>query len=280
MKPLLTAILLCLLCPPLPAEVMDISGGEARVVVTDLLEGYEGCFVLHDSATGDRLRHNPDRCALPLSPCSTFKIPNTLIGLELGVLADADHVIPWDPVQDPKQDWWSGPVLGEWPRDHDLRSAMKNSVVWYYREVARRIRAERMKKHLARIGYGNEDISGGIDRFWLGSSLKITADEQVAFLRRLRDRRLGYAERSTAIVETVIERERGPGYVLRGKTGGGKLDNGRRIGWLVGWVERGDRVFTFALNLEADSFDQIWTARVELPRKILTALGILPGNGS
>jgi beta-lactamase class D len=149
-------------------------------------------------------------------------------------------------------------------------------VVWYYQEVARRIRAERMAEQLARLDYGNQDISGGIDRFWLASTLKISADQQVIFLRRLKDRRLGFSERSTATVIEIIERERGPGWVLRGKTGGGELANGRRIGWLVGWVERGGRTFTFALNLEGESFQEIWDARVELPRSILAALDILP----
>lgn len=256
-------------------EPLDFSSPEAQVIVDQLFEGYEGCIVIHDSAGGVYLRHNPLRGATRFPPCSTFKIPNSLIALELGVLADADHVIPWDPEQDPKQDWWSGPILGEWPRDHDLLSAMTNSVVWYFQEVARRIRTARMKKHLGLINYGNQDISGGIDQFWLSSTLQIAAAEQVEFLRRLKDRRMGYSERSTAIVEGIIEREKGDGYVFRGKTGGGKLDSGRRIGWLVGWVERGDRTFTFALNLEADSYQEIWGPRVELPRKIFVALGIL-----
>lgn len=255
---------------------MDIGSPEAQAIVDQLFAGHEGCFVLHDSASGTYLRHNPARAATRFPPCSTFKIPNSLIALELGVLADADHVIPWDAEQDPKQDWWSGPILGEWPRDHDLRSAMKNSVVWYFQEVARRIRAERMKKHLGRINYGNQNISSGIDRFWLGASLQIAAAEQVEFLRRLKDRRMDYSERSTAIVEAIIEREKGDGYVFRGKTGGGQLENGRRIGWLVGWIELGERTFTYALNLEADSYQEIWSARVELPRKILSGLGILP----
>ena len=265
--------------PTLPAAApVDLAAPEAQVAVAERFQGHEGCFVLHDSRTGHVLRHNPQRCALPLPPCSTFKIPNSLIALELGVLCGADHVIPWDPEQDPKQDWWKGPVLGEWPRDHDLRSAMTNSVVWYYQEVARRIRAERMAAWLARFDYGNRDISGGIDRFWLCTSLLISADDQVAFLRRLQNGELGCSPRSTAIVGEIIERERGPGYVYRGKTGGGRLASGRRIGWLVGWVERGERRYTYALNLEGDRYDEILDARLRLPRAILSALGILPEN--
>ena len=51
---------------------------------------------------------------------------------------------------------------------------MKQSVVWYYQELARRVGPERMQKWVTAFRYGNEDISGGIDRFWLESALRIS----------------------------------------------------------------------------------------------------------
>ncbi len=58
---------------------------------------------------------------------------------------------------------------------------MKHSVVWFYQEVARRIGAERMQAHLDALGYGNRDISGGIDKFWLTGGLRISPHEQIDF---------------------------------------------------------------------------------------------------
>ncbi len=75
--------------------------------------------------------------------------------------------------------------LDAWNRDQDLRSSMRNSVVWVYEGFARAIGAEREAEFLQRLRYGNMDISGGLATFWLDESLKISAHEQVAFLRGL-----------------------------------------------------------------------------------------------
>src|SRR5690242_3193243 len=88
-------------------------------------------FVLVDGRTGKTMTENAARATERFSPCSTFKIPNSLIALESGVVPDADFTLQYDPKRD-------GPQTEAWARDHDLRSAIRNSVVWYYREIARR----------------------------------------------------------------------------------------------------------------------------------------------
>ncbi|HEY2017716.1 MAG TPA: penicillin-binding transpeptidase domain-containing protein, partial [Bryobacteraceae bacterium] len=178
-------------------------------------KGLKGTFVLYDSQKRTYVRYNRQRAAERLSPCSTFKIPNSLIGVETGVVADADFVIPYDSKRDPRQPDWNP----EWPRDHDLRSAFRFSVVWYYQEVARRIGAERMSRFIHQFTYGNQDTSGGIDHFWLGSTLLISADEQVAFLQRLSEQRLGLSARTTDVVKGIMLADEGPGWRLRAKTG-------------------------------------------------------------
>src|SRR4051794_29006526 len=112
-------------------------------------------FVLIDGHTGQSHVENESRARERFSPCSTFKIPNSLVALETAVVPDAAFTLQYDPKRD-------GPQNGAWSRDHDLRSALRNSVVWYYREVARRVGPERMKSYVARFDYGNRDISGGI----------------------------------------------------------------------------------------------------------------------
>ena len=137
--------------------------------------GYASTLVVLDLDSGAITRHNPELARRRFSPCSTFKIPNSLIGLETGVIPGPDFVLPWDGTHY---------EIAAWNRDHDLRSAIANSVVWYYRELARRVGLARMKEYVERFSYGNQDLSGGVDRFWLGSSLRISPEEQVAFLRR------------------------------------------------------------------------------------------------
>ena len=170
LKRLCPLSLLCL-CAAAPGHAQDLS---------KFFRNTAGAFVLYDLKNNRYLRHNPARCKQRLTPHSTFKIPNSLIGLETGVIADADFVIPWDRQKYPPETALSE----EWNRDHNLRSAIKYSVVWYYRELAKRVGEARMKKMVQALRYGNQDISGGIDRFWLNSSLTISADEEVEFLKR------------------------------------------------------------------------------------------------
>lgn len=232
----------------------------------------EGAFVLLDGQTGRRIRYNPERAATRFLPASTYKIPNTLIALEIGVADGAEFALAWDSVAAPREPWWPA----SWARNQTLRSAFTASVVWYYQEVARRIGPERMREYLDRFNYGNRDISGGIDAFWLTGGLAISPDEQVDFLRRFYQGRLGVSDRTTAIVKELLVLEETPAYRLSGKTGwaGLGLDGAPQVGWLVGYVERGDEVHYFATNIEIRTNADA-RARIDITKAILRELGLL-----
>jgi beta-lactamase class D len=209
--------------------------------LSPFFEGYQGCFVLLDVAKDEYVRYIPERCAQRLSPCSTFKIPNSLIGLETGVISDQNHTISWDGTRYPVESW---------NRDHTLASALQNSVVWYYEALAAQVGTERMQQYLGDLHYGNEDASGG-STFWLGSSLAISADEQIDFLRRLHGNALPFSSRSTDIVKEILILEETDAYVYRGKTGMCMMERERQLGWFVGYVTRGDAAYIFATNIES-----------------------------
>ena len=66
-------------------------------------------------------------------PASTFKIQNSIIALETGVVGDPDKdVFKWDGVTR---------SIEAWNKDHTLRSAIAVSAVPVYQEIARRIGA-------------------------------------------------------------------------------------------------------------------------------------------
>ena len=230
-----------------------------------------GTMVVVDGRTGREARHDPERSRRRMTPFSTFKVANSLVALETGAVPGTDFRMRWDSIRDPRTTPFAG-----WYRDHDMRSAMRGSVVWYYREVARRVGAERMRAQLERIGYGNADISGGIDRFWLDSSLRVSAEEQVNFLRRFHAGEL-FSPRTTRAVREMLVLEDSAGYRLSGKTGGGTTD-GRGLGWLVGYVERGDDVYFFATNVDGRDYGAIADRRHEVTRAALRELGVLPGR--
>jgi len=138
--------------------------------------GVRGTFVLLDPAADRYLVTDEARARKGFLPASTFKIPNALIGLEVGSITDENEMFHWD--GKPK-------LRAEWERDHTLASGLCESVVWMFQEVARRTGKQRMREWIDRLEYGNRDIRGGIDLFWLQGNLRVSAMQQVDFLRRL-----------------------------------------------------------------------------------------------
>jgi beta-lactamase class D len=231
--------------------------------------GLKGTFVLLDAQTGRRLRSDPERARTRFLPASTFKIPNTLIALETGVAPGPDFALSWDAKAAPREAWWPE----SWARDHTLQTALPASVVWFYQEIARRIGLDRMQSWLNRLDYGNRDISGGIDQFWLRGGLRISPDEQVDFLRRFYSGKLPVSERSTRIVKDLLVLEETPAWRLSGKTGwAGNVQP--QIGWLVGYLERGKDVYFFATNIEIRK-DEDRNARLAVTKAILRDLGLM-----
>jgi beta-lactamase class D len=174
---------------------------------------------------------------------------------------------------------WDGkpkPVAA-WERDHTLDSGMQASAVWMFQEVARRVGKARMREWIDRLDYGNRDISGGIDLFWLQGGLRVSAREQVDFLHRLAEGRLPATQRAQRLVRNALVLEKTRAYTLYAKTG--TIDSGRNaITWWVGWVERKGRpVAYFALNLEPSS-RSVFADRFVIARAILHAAGILPSE--
>ncbi|HVG20420.1 MAG TPA: penicillin-binding transpeptidase domain-containing protein [Blastocatellia bacterium] len=262
------------------ALLILLSGGQAAATsaqdLSPFFQDAKGAIVVYDLKNDRYVRHNDARCRERFSPKSTFKIPNSLIGLETGVIRDADYVIAWDRKKYPPQDNWNAEPFIHWAQDHTLRSAIKYSVVWYYRELALRVGPRRMKKFLSAFGYGNRRISGPVDEFWLDNSLKISADEQVEFLKAFYAGRLPVSKRSTEIVKDILLLEQTPAYRLSGKTGGGSIAEGKFIGWFVGYVEAGGNVYFFATNIEGPSYMAIRDRRIEITRRVLAGLGYLP----
>src|SRR5688572_20881037 len=236
----------------------------------------KGTFVLCDLKNNRYLRHNPPRARRRFTPASTFKIPNSLIGLETGVVRDADFRISWDRQRYPNEGRPNTAPFIHWWQDHTLRSAMKYSVLWYYIEVARHVGAERMQSYVTQFRYGNRDTSGGIEQFWRNSSLQISADEQIDFLRRFYSGKLPVSRRSVEIVKDILLLEQRADFRLSGKTGAAPTEKGGTFAWFVGYLERDGNVYFFALNMDGANYEAIRDERINLTKRLLRELGYLP----
>lgn len=206
-------------------------------------------------------------------PASTFKIANSLIALETGVVADPDKdVFKWD---------GKTYAIKEWNKDHTLRTAMAASAVPVYQEIARRIGADRMQAYIDRLAYGNRNIGGGIDRFWLTGEMRVSPLQQIDFLERLRRGTLPVSKRAQDLTRDILTVTKVSASIIRAKTGLIGVDdvtavNGIKtsIGWIVGWAERGSARNVFAMNCDIRDPRHI-ASRMTLAQQCLADIGAI-----
>jgi beta-lactamase class D len=257
--------LLCLLAAA-PAVAQDLSKH---------FQGIDGTFVLLDGQTGAYTRWNAARADRRFAPCSTFKVPNTAILLETGAAPDPEFVVKYDPAVKASREAWR--------QDHTLRTAYRDSVLWYYHALSQKAGLAAESRLVKQFGYGNADTSGGVDGarpFWIDGSLRISANEQVAFLQRLRDKRLGLSARTDSLTKAIMIAEQTPAGTLRAKTGACQPEGDTQATvWYVGYVEKPAGVWYFALELGDKDFGTVFEQRVTKSRAILADLGILPAPG-
>jgi len=236
-------------------------------------EGFEGTFVLYDQNSAQYTIVNESRAMTRYSPFSTFKIPNSIIALESRIVSDVDQILTWDTLEYPKEDWWPQ----TWEGEHNLRSGIKYSVVPLYRTIASLIGTDQMQSYVTKFYYGNTDISSGVDNFWLNGSLKISAHEQVEFLRKFYNGELSVSEHSINSVKSILIQDSEESYSLSYKTGAGStnIEKTEALGWLVGILEKKDNIYYFAMNIEGKSFEEVLTPRLRITKTILREVGII-----
>lgn len=259
--------------------VLGLAGVQAQAGERPLSSGYgtldvildeagvEGAILVRRVSDGAEWTGGGARVDQRFLPASTFKIPNSLIILQSGVVSDVDTgLLEWDGVE----------RSPGWDRDMSLRMGFRRSAVWAYQEWARRVGHDRMSAHVAAIGYGNGDIGGpeNVDLFWLEGPLKISAREQVDFLQRLHERSLPFDAGIQERVVDIMERDRAEdgSWVLRAKTGWA-IRREPNIGWFTGWLESESETWLFAVNIDMIEPG----SRRELAEAALRRIGAYPG---
>lgn len=228
-------------------------------------QNIQGSIIIFDRNKNLFYQDNNSRNETGFLPASTFKIFNSLVALETGVIKDELAILTWDGI---KRDF------DFWNRDYNMRQAIKYSAVWFYQVLARKIGHQRMQEYINKVGYGNRNIGleKDLDRFWLSGELRITPKEQINFLRRLYAGNLPFSERSMNIVKDILIVEQTPEYTLRAKTGwttAPKPD----LGWYVGYLEQNDNVYFFATNIDIVKPEDA-KARLSITRRCLQDLGL------
>lgn len=213
--------------------------------VTETFGDGNWSFTISDATSGKTQVLGKELADRPLPPCSTFKIWNTLIGFETGVLVSPDQPF-WK---------WDGEkrFFDDWNKDQTLRHAFAVSCVPAYQQLARDIGEERMKSWIDRLDYGNRDISSGLDQFWLPregtAPILISPNMQRVMLEKLLNGKLPVSSESIAKLTEIMlfsESEKGKLY---GKTGMGTdyTDPEKpSICWFVGFVQHNGVKYPFS----------------------------------
>jgi len=254
-----------------------------KFAVENLAKWEHGCFMLR--TTAGLVENDHARCTQGRRPYSTFKLANSLIAVDAGVLDGPDAPMTWDKraVPDEKK------YLDAWRKEHTLRSAIKVSSVPHFRTLARTIGEARMKAGLAKLDYGNQDIGGGLDQFWVRGDMRISAEQQLAFVDKLAHGTLAVSAKAQQVVREISTLETKGTRVLHGKTGSGAGSDrtptasaggsaadppSDYLVWQVGWIEDGPTIVAYAAWLEVNggTFDEARAKRDELLRATLAEL--------
>jgi beta-lactamase class D len=225
-----------------------------------------GSFILYDVKKNIYNVYNMEHAMKRNMPASTFKICNSLIALETGVIKDENAEFSWDSTER---------SIPSWNRNHNLASAFKNSVVWYYQELARRIGTIKMQEYINKAKYGNLSIEGGIDSFWLDGDLRISPFEQIDFLNRFYFYNIPFQKINIDIVKNIMIAEKTELYTMSAKTGWAIRDD--YTGWYVGYIEKNDEVYFFSTCVEGKgkSDSDFIKCRIEITKNILKYFGII-----
>lgn len=229
----------------------------------------KGSVLIFDASKNEYHSNDFDWAKEGRLPASTFKIPNSIIGLETGIVLNDSAFFKWDGT--PR-------MMKRWDRDMYFVDAFRLSCLPIYRDLTNQIGLARMKEQLSKLNFGHMIVdSSNLDMFWLTGDSKISQFEQIDFLNRLVNKQLKLKESTYEIMRRIMVVEEAPNYTLRGKTGWSQTDDYNNL-WFVGYVEVDNKVYYFATNIEPknnDDIDRLAVIRLEITMAALKNLGIL-----
>ena len=268
---LIIAIFLVLL-PVLPTyangqERYDFHEENKDITYIDLnseFNEYKGSFVLYDSDSDTWTIYNKDAALEQITPNSTYKIYDALLGLESGIITPEHSKMTWNGEDYP---------FNAWESDQDLSSAMHSSVNWYFQNIDNIVGMDNVKSYLQDIGYGNQQTSNNTDLYWTDFSLKISPIEQVGLLKKFYHNTFGFSDKNINAVKNAILIASTSDGTLSGKTGTGRVDGQDTNGWFIGYIEKSGQVYYFATNIQGSS-NTTGSMATEISLSILSDMGL------
>lgn len=222
----------------------DTDKSISYIDLSSVFENYDGCFVLYDTTLDSWTISDKEAASERVTPNSTYKIYDALLGLESGVITPEHSHISWNGEDYPFDTWETG---------QNLKSAMQNSVNWYFQSIDSQIGFDSIKTYLREIRYGNQSTSNDLDLYWTDCSLKISPIEQIQLLKKFHDNEFQFFSPNIIAVKNAIHLTTTAEGSLYGKTGTGRIDGQDVNGWFIGYIEKPGNVYYFATNIQGKS---------------------------
>lgn len=224
----------------------------------------EGCFSFLDNQRGTVTVYNMGLDTLRISPGTSFKIPATLIGAQTGRIINTNSTLENDSTG---------------ANSTTLQEAFNNSSVSYFQKLAQQIGRDTMRNLLDSIGYGNKDVSGSLDSFWLNNTLKISPDEQLGMLSKLYFEQLPFQKFAQEMVGSLMLKQNNSLYKWSYTTGAGFDDKENSTGWTLGWIEENRHVYFFVTLIKTrDKSLDVKATGIKISKSILTGMGFFKGE--
>ena len=225
---------------------------------------YTGSFVLYDQSADKWNIYNMEHASTRVSPNSTYKIYDALLGLESGIITPEHSTFTWNGEPYP---------FNSWEADQDLTSAIHNSVNWYFQAIDSQAGFEAVRTFLQTINYGNQNTGTNLNLYWTDFSLKISPIEQVELLQDFYQNNFHFDSKNIQAVKKALLLSTTSSGSLYGKTGTGRV-NGKDVnGWFIGYIETANNTYYFATNIQSSS-GATGSQATEITESVLSNLGI------
>lgn len=225
---------------------------------------YTGSFVLYDQSADKWNIYNMEHASTRVSPNSTYKIYDALLGLESGIITPEHSTFTWNGEPYP---------FHSWEADQDLTSAIHNSVNWYFQAIDSQAGFEAVRTFLQTINYGNQNTGTNLNLYWTDFSLKISPIEQVELLQDFYQNNFHFDSKNIQAVKKALLLSSTSSGSLYGKTGTGRV-NGKDVnGWFIGYIETSNNTYYFATNIQSSS-GATGSQATEITKSVLSNLGI------
>lgn len=208
--------------------------------------------------------YNKEKAEKETIPASVFKIYNSLIALEYGIIKDENEIFYK----------YNGEkvFLESWKEDTNLINGMKNSNLAAYQKLALKTGIKNMQEGLNKLNFGNKLINNHLDTFWIDGTLKIKPSDLAYINLKLGKSSLPFSTHAQNTVKKVMIKDKFKNCSIYSKTGW-TVDEKIPTGWIAGFIEKDNNIYGFALNMDILAMEET-PKRMEYLLKMLDYIKI------